>query len=85
MPTFTPPGVLEHTGAPHPLFSRMTITRGVTLLKSGVTYTQSRHPSDEDMAAADVVYLGGYTYVISAGEAAALTAAGYGDWVTPDD
>lgn len=81
MPTFTPPGVLEHTGDQHPLFGRMRITRGVSLLKSGGIYTQTRYPSDEQIAAADITYLGGYVYNITSTEADALTAAGYGEWV----
>lgn len=81
MPSFSPPGSLEQVLSPHPLFGRLRIERGVSILKSGSTYTQVRGPSDEQMEAADVVYLGGYTYTISAGEAAALTSAGYGDWV----
>lgn len=81
MPSFSPPGSLERVLSPHPLFGRLRITRGVSLLKTGSTYAQVQSPSDAQMEAADVVYLGGYTYTISAGEAAALTAAGYGDWV----
>ena len=53
----------------------------MTLLKTGGVYSQQRNPSDEQLSAADVAYLGGYTYTISDGEAAALTSAGYGDWV----
>lgn len=81
MPTFTPPGTLEGVISKHPLFGRLRITRGVTLLKTGGVYSQQRNPSDEQLSAADVAYLGGYTYTISDGEAAALTSAGYGDWV----
>lgn len=65
MPSFTPPGVVEHTGIDHPLFGRMTITRGITLLKTDGIYTQSRYPADEDLTAADIVYLGGYSHVIT--------------------
>lgn len=81
MPTFSPPGALERTGHSHPLFGRMRITRGVSVLKSSGVYAQVREPSAEQVEDADIAYLGGYSYIVSAGEAAALTAAGYGEWV----
>ena len=81
MPSFSPPTSLERVLSPHPLFGRLRIDRGISLLKTGSTYTQAQGPSDAQMEAADVTYLGGYSYTISDGEAAALTAAGYGDWV----
>lgn len=79
---FSPPGILEKRGK-HPLFGRLLIRQGVSLLKVNGLYRQVRFPSEEEIAAADVAYLGGYVYDIDDVEADALTDAGYGDWVMP--
>ena len=81
MTTFSPPGAYERTGSAHPLWGRMSITRGVSLLMTDGVYTQARNPSDEDLTAADAVYLGGHVYDITESEASGLTGAGYGDWI----
>lgn len=78
---FTPPGRIERHGT-HPLFGRLTLTRGVSLLKVGGLYRQVIDPSDEEIVAADIAYIGGHVYAVSNTEAAALIAAGYGEWVT---
>lgn len=75
---FTPPGRVERRGDTHRLFGRQTITRGVSLLKAAGLYRQIESPSDEDIAASDIAYLGGHVYVVSDTEAAALAEAGYG-------
>lgn len=82
MPTFTPPTVDETPAGFGPLFYRFRIARGITVLKTGGVYTQHRYPADTDLAAADVVYLGGHPYPVDFAEADALTAAGYGAYVT---
>lgn len=51
---------------------------GISLLKFGTSYKQYQTPTDDDVRAADIAYLGGREYVISDSEVAALTAAGYG-------
>lgn len=79
---FTSPGRLERTGVNHSLFGRMSLKRGVSLLKEAGAYRQVTDPTAEEVASADVAYLGGYEYEIDDAEAAALTAAGYGEWVT---
>ena len=78
----TPPGRAVRTGSNHPLFGRMSRTLGVSLIKQGANYRQVENPSDEEIAAGDVTYLGGHTYLVSDAEAAALTAAGYGAYVS---
>ena len=77
---FTPPGRREHRGN-HPLFSRLTFTQGLSLLKEDGLYRQAEFPSDDELVAADVVYLGGHVYPVSAEEAADLESAGYGAWL----
>lgn len=83
MPTFTPPTVEEGPAGPGPLFNRYRISRGITVLKEAGVYRQVRYPSQAECSAADVVYLGGHEYPITQAEAVALTAAGYGAYVTP--
>lgn len=76
MPTFAPrTEQVKFTG--NPLFKRMHFDRGFALLKNGTRYREVRNPSNEDIAEADVAYLGGRAYTVSTDEAAALTAAGY--------
>ena len=81
MSRFSPPGRLERWPVLHPLFGRMSIMRGVSLLKELGVYRQTSEPSAEEITAADATYLGGYVYEIDAAEVAALTAAGYGEWI----
>lgn len=79
----TPPGA---TYAPrHPLFQYFPITSGLTVLKIGDSYQSVHTPTDEQLAAADAVYLGGHYYTIPAEEVAALTAAGYGAYIDAGD
>ena len=50
---------------------------GVSVLKTGATYVDQQYPYQDDLDAADVVYLGGHIYDVSDAEAALLIAAGY--------
>lgn len=84
VPLFTPPGRLERRGGTHPLFARMSIVRGVSLLKTDGLYEQVQYPTAEQVDAADITYLGGHVYSIDSAEAADLTSAGYGDWITEE-
>jgi hypothetical protein len=79
---FRPPTVDETPAALDPIHVRVKIARGVTVILSGGVYSQVRYPASEDLAAADAYYRGGYNNVISAAEATALTAAGYGAYIT---
>lgn len=82
MARFTPPTVEEGPAGPGPLFNRYRISRGITVLKEAGVYRQVRYPSQAECAAADVAYIGGHTYEITSAEASALTAAGYGSYIT---
>lgn len=54
-------------------------TRGRTVLKAADgTYTTVDTPTQDQVDAAAVAYMGGRVYQITAAEAASLTAAGYG-------
>ena len=75
---FTTPTVLEEfDGEYHPLFSRIKIPKGVTVLKIDGEYFEVRYPSAEEYEGADIAYLGGITHEVDATEKAALEAAGY--------
>lgn len=75
---FTTPYILEEMeGEYHPLFSRIKIPKGITVLKKDGVYTEVRYPSAEEYDAADIAYLGGITYAVTAEEKADLEAAGY--------
>ena len=74
---FTTPTISEGPAAGGRLFSRYRLTRGVTVLKIDGEYYEMRNPSSEEVQAAQAAYIGGYSYDVSAGEKAALEAAGY--------
>lgn len=75
---FRTPTILEEMeGEYHPLFSRIKIEKGITVLKNDGVYTEIRYPSSEEWVAADIAYLGGIDYEVDSTEKAALEAAGY--------
>lgn len=80
MPTykFTTPTMLEELPSDgHPLFSRIKVPHGITVLKIDGEYYEVRYPSSEEVDEADVAYIGGYSYEVDAAEKADLEAAGY--------
>ena len=81
---FTPPTrkVRLSVERPHPLLSRISFDSGLTVLKSGSSYVTVETPSAEQLQAADIAYIGGHPYPVSVDEAAALTAAGYGSYLS---
>lgn len=75
---FTTPIILEEMeGRNHPLFSRIKIPKGVTVLKIDGEYYEVRFPSSEEVDEAEVAYIGGYSYEVSLEEKTDLEAAGY--------
>ncbi len=60
------------------LWRRLKIDVGQTVIKKDGFYSLLTNPDSDVWENADVAYLGGYTYIVSDAEAAALTAAGYG-------
>jgi hypothetical protein len=74
---FTTPTVSEGPAGEGRLFGRYRLVRGITVLKIDGEYYQTRYPSSEEVEAAEVAYIGGYSYEVSPGEKAALEAAGY--------
>ena len=76
---FHTPSIIERTLSRDPLLARTKTRVGISVLKEGGFYRQVRFPSCEEIAAADVAYLGGYDHTVSDAEAASLRAAGYTD------
>ena len=59
------------------------IPRGITLLVTGTVVIENQTPSQDDLANCDYYFLGGHIYTVSDTQAAILTAAGYGSYLTP--
>lgn len=84
MPVFLPPTVREAPADAGPLFGRIKRDIGVTVLKNAGVYTEHRYPTHEQVAGADVAYVGGHVYTVSNAEADALVAAGYAENIVYD-
>ena len=74
--TFETPYVLEGPSGAHRLFYFANLRKGITILKSGSTYSQSRYQVDSDLSTYTQVYRGGYKYIVDDAEKAALIAGG---------
>lgn len=55
---------------------------GVSVLKINGTYQTIQEPTIDQTIAAEEVYLGGHEYPLTAAQEAALTAAGYGAYIS---
>jgi len=82
MPTLTPPTRDQGPAALDALFARYKIARGVSLLVTGATVTETQYPSQTEIDDADFFYQGGMVHTISSDEATTLTNAGYGAYIT---
>lgn len=79
---FTPPTQQVAVQSRHPFWRRDTDTVARSVLKLGdQQYVTVDDPSNEQVAACVLPYLGGRTYEVSDLEAADLIAAGYGAYV----
>ena len=76
--TFQTPYVLEGPSGGHRLFYFAKLRKGITIVKSGSTYSQIRYPVDEDLNNYDVVYRGGYNHTVDDAAKAELIAANVG-------
>jgi hypothetical protein len=75
---FTTPVVEEAPIGKHRLFYFYKLDKGVSIAKSGATYSQVRYPVDEDIADYDEFYRGGYNHTVDDTTKAALIAGGVG-------
>jgi hypothetical protein len=80
---FKTPTVREGPAGGHRLFYFYKLDRGISIVKSGATYSQARYLLDEDLADYDVVYRGGYEYTVDEATKAELIAGGVG--ITEDN
>jgi len=76
--TFTTPYVLEGPSGGHRLFYFANLRKGITIVKSGSTYSQIRYPVDSDLSNYSEVYRGGYQHTVDDATKAALIAGGVG-------
>lgn len=77
--TFRPPTVDEGPASwEDPLFLRVKLARGITILETAGAYTAVRFPTQDEIAAATTAYMGGHEYAVDDATKAALIAAGVG-------
>lgn len=77
--TFRTPTVEEGPASwEDPLFLRVKLTRGITVLNNGGTYTAVRFPTQDEIRDATAAYQGGHEYVVNDAVKAALIAANIG-------
>jgi hypothetical protein len=74
---FRTPTVSEGPAGQGPLFERFRLVRGISVLRINGEYFQVRFPSSEEVQAAEVAYIGGYSYEVDEAEKTRLEAAGY--------
>lgn len=74
---FRTPTVSEGPAGEGTLFERFRLVRGITVLRINGEYFQVRFPSSEEVQAAEVAYIGGYSYEVDEAEKTRLEAAGY--------
>jgi hypothetical protein len=84
--TFRPPSVQETPAGINVLHLRYGVDRGISVIRraDGTIY-QTRYPALTDLEAALTYWLGGYAHEVSVEDAAALTAAGYGSYITLEE
>lgn len=75
---FKTPTVREGPAGGHRLFSFYKLDVGISIVKSGASYSQVRYLIDEDLTDYDKVYLGGRDHVVTEAEKAALIAGNVG-------
>ncbi len=75
---FKTPTVREGPAGRHRLFYFYKLDRGISIAKSGGTYSQVRYVVDEDVADYQEFYRGGYNHTVNEATRAALIAGGVG-------
>jgi hypothetical protein len=76
--TFVTPTASEGPIGKHRLFYFRKMNKGITIVKSGSTYSQVRYPVDQDLATYTKVYRGGYNHTVNEATKAELIAGGVG-------
>lgn len=79
----TPPTVDETPLAWDRFLVRVSMARGITILENGDgTFYTKRYPSLDELLGVSRYWMGGHKHDIDANTAAALTAAGFGQYIT---
>ncbi|MFG3509657.1 hypothetical protein ACGF5F_29615 [Streptomyces sp. NPDC047821] len=77
--TFRTPSVDEGPAVPGSRLMRFyKLARGITIFNRSGAYTAVRYPTEDEIAAATVAYIGGHEYVVDDATKAALIAGGVG-------
>ncbi len=79
---FTPP-TYKRMGYDDTWHRRTHIDVGIALVKRGLSYTQAVELTAEDYDTADIIYMGGRSYLVDNDEGERLEAAGYGAHLVP--
>ena len=74
---FIPPVVDEGPMGGNWLFARYTRKQGTSVFRIDGQWYEDRFPAQDDLVNADLIYLGGHEYVVTASEKAALESVGY--------
>ena len=80
--TLTPPTYVTRNPNAGVLVSRFGFDAGYALVVTGSSVEQVTAVGSGTWGTADSVFLGGHVYDISAAQAAVLTSAGYGAYIT---
>ena len=75
---FRTPTVAEGPAGLDPLFHRVKLDRGITILETAGVYSSLRFPTQDELAAATTAYLGGHEFTVDDATKAALIAGGVG-------
>lgn len=76
--TFKTPYVLEGPSGKHRLFYFANLRKGITIVKSGVTYSTLQYSVDSNLLDYSAVYRGGYQYTVDDTAKAELIAGSVG-------
>ena len=79
---FVTPTVEIGPAGGHRLFEFYTLSVGYTVVKYNGEYQDILYPSEDFLAECEEVYMGAHEHEVSNTVAAALTAAGYGEFLT---
>ncbi len=75
---FKTPTVREGPAGGHRLFHFYKLDKGITVIKSGGTYSTTRYLLDDQLDDYQEIYLGGRNHIVSEATKAALIAGGIG-------
>lgn len=80
---FSTPTIDETPAGGNRLFARYKLNRGISVLRINGVYSSYRFPSQTQIATAQEYYVGGTKTLINEETKDALTAQGYGAYITP--